>query len=310
MESVKLSVIICTYNPNEGVFNRCLISLMKAVKVQHPFEILIIDNNSPQPLQNADYIKDFLKECSARVIVEQQQGLTQARLRGIREAKGDLLVFIDDDNFIDESYLAIATKIYLDNPFIGAYSGQVSLVYETEPPGWTKRYWGMLIYRKLEKDVWSNLTFNTDTMPNGAGMCVTRDTAGQYLKLYDEGKRSFMLDRSKDSLLSGGDNDLAMCACDIGKGMGLFRELHLQHHIPANRFTLEYLRNLAYGIYFSHVILRYMRDGHVQENSRLNKLKMFILINASKKNDRIIAKASRKGFNDAIKFVRSQQVVR
>ena len=306
---MKITVIICTYNPVEEIFDRCLVALKRAINLLAPLEILIVDNNSPLPIGDIPYIKTFLAEnSSARVVVEPEQGLTRARLTGIRESKGELLVFLDDDNFLDESYLVVARDIYLKNPFIGAYSGQVSLVYENEPPGWTKRYWGMLIYRKLDRDVWSNLPFNTDTMPNGAGMCVTRDTAEYYLKLYTSGKRGFDLDRSKNSLLSGGDNDLAMCACDIGKGMGLFRELHLQHHIPPQRFTLEYLKNLTYGIYFSSVILRFMREGKAVESTRMNKLKMFVLINASKKHDRIILRSSRKGLSDGIKFVRSNLI--
>ena len=309
MEAVKISVIICTYNPPEDVFSKCLNSIYNANALFPPHEVLIIDNNSSEPLVNASYVKGFLQQHAfAKVMVETSQGLTPARLRGIKESSGDLLIFIDDDNFIDDNYFQAAAVIRNTHPFIGAYSGQVSLVYDREPESWTKRYWGMLIHRKLSKDLWSNQLFNNDTMPNGAGMCVTRDTADHYVTLFETGKRSFNLDRSKQSLLSGGDNDLAMCACDIGKGMGLFKDLHLQHYIPAKRFTLAYLAKLTYGIYYSYVILLYMREGRIYETTFLNRLKTLVQINMMKRNDRIIQRASRKGLEDGIRYVQTHMI--
>src|SRR5690242_16821978 len=217
--TVKISVVICTYNPADAVFAKCIASVQAAAH-HMPIDILIIDNNSVPAIEERDYVKSFLKENkNARVVVESKQGLTPARLRGIKESKGDLLIFVDDDNFVDANYIATAADIYLKHPFVGAFSGQVTLEYEHEPAAWTKRYWGMLIYRQLDRDVWSNQHFNSDTMPNGAGLCISRDVAEHYVNLLEQGKRNFILDRSKGSLMSGGDNDLAMCACDIGKGM-------------------------------------------------------------------------------------------
>jgi hypothetical protein len=196
----------------------------------------------------------------------------------------------------------------LKHPFIGAYSGQVSLQYDNEPEKWTKRYWGMLIYRQFERDIWSNQYFNNDTMPNGAGLCVTKDVADYYISLFEKGQRNFRLDRSKGSLLSGGDNDLAMCACDVGKGMGLFAKLHLQHYIPSSRFSIEYLSKLAHGIYFSFAMLQYMRLGKIDKNTLRQKIKYLISLSVMKKNDRIIQQSCKQGVKDAMKFIESKRL--
>ena len=127
---MKLSVIVCTYNPEKSAFQNCLNCLTLASRQFQPNEILIIDNNSTEAVDSVDYVKHFLEmNPFARVISESKQGLTPARLRGIKESSGQLIIFIDDDNFIDENYFSVAADIYRTHPFIGSYSGQVSLEY-------------------------------------------------------------------------------------------------------------------------------------------------------------------------------------
>jgi glycosyltransferase involved in cell wall biosynthesis len=303
---VSLSVIICTYNPDQIVFKRCLDSITTSSKQAAPLEIIIIDNNSSTPLAKQDYINKFLQQtASATLIVEEKQGLTQARLRGIKESKGSLLVFIDDDNIIEESFFAAATRVAEEHPFIGAFSGQVLLEYTQEPPAWTRKYWGMLVHRELNANYWSNIIFNTDSMPCGAGLCIARDVADYYYKLHETGKRNFYLDRSKGSLLSGGDNDLAMCACDVGKGMGLFKDLKLNHCIPENRFTLDYLSRLAHGIYYSTAVLQYFRTGRIDTDSFQDRIKHLIRQSMRNKFDKAIQNSCRKGLLDAQKMLRT-----
>ena len=305
----KLSVVICTYNPDDKIFGQCLGGIIAASKRLAPHEILIIDNNSAEPVQSKEFVRDFIVQVSsAKVINETKQGLTPARLRGIKESSGDLIIFIDDDNFIDEDFFSSAVNIFVAYPFIGAYSGQVTLVYDNEPEEWTRKYRGMLIYRVLNQNVWSNIPFNNDTMPNGAGLCVTRAVAAHYFELFEQGKRNFELDRSKGSLMSGGDNDLAMCACDIGKGMGLFKDLHLRHYIPQSRFTLEYLSRLAHGIYFSYAILLYMRTGKIDKDTFARRVKHFIRISLMKRKDRIIQHSCKKGLKDAINLIERKEM--
>jgi hypothetical protein len=98
-------------------------------------------------------------------------------------------------------------------------------------------------------------------MPCGAGLCVRREVALHYLHLQQSGRRSFQFDRTGDSLLSGGDNDLAACACDIGLGVGLIASLKLTHLISPERLTEDYLVRLIEGIFFSAVILDHLRSS-------------------------------------------------
>src|SRR5512132_4628719 len=103
-----LSVIICAHNPRKLYLERTLRAL-QAQSLEHSrWELLLIDNASESPLSR-DW--DLSWHPHARHVVERELGLSAARLRGMREANCELLVFVDDDNVLDAEYLSEAVQI-------------------------------------------------------------------------------------------------------------------------------------------------------------------------------------------------------
>jgi glycosyltransferase involved in cell wall biosynthesis len=247
-----LSVIICTHNPRHDYFQRCVEGLRNQTLPRQQWELLLVDNRSAHPL--AEQL-DLSWHPAANIVREEANGLTAARLRGIRESKGNLLVFVDDDNILDPDFLEVAQRTMQERSFLGSWSGQCRPEFERQPAEWTRRYWGNLVIREFDCDIWSNLPRLPESMPCGAGLCVRREVALRYLDLHESGKRPFQFDRNGESLLSGGDNDLAACACDIGLGVGLIASLKLTHLIPPERLTEQYLARLAEGIHYSSILL-------------------------------------------------------
>jgi glycosyltransferase involved in cell wall biosynthesis len=195
------------------------------------------------------------------VIREEQLGLTPARLRGIREARGDVLVFVDDDNVVHPDFLEQVLRVAEERPYLGAWSGQSHPRFEEPPPDWTRAYWNSLAIQEFSRDTWSNLANLSASMPLGAGLCVRKFVADYYAELHAKGKRQIVLDRMGTSLVSGGDVDLATCAIDLGYGTGRFMALHLTHLMPANRMKEEYLLRLVEGISYSGVIINSLRES-------------------------------------------------
>jgi hypothetical protein len=255
---MRIGVVICTHNARRDYFARCLAALRAQTLQFEHWDLLVVDNLSDRPVASAI---DLSWHQNARVVQEPTLGLTLARLRGIRESRADLLVFVDDDNVLAPDYLQRAGAIADDHPYLGAWSGQCLPEFDVPPPAWTRRYWGTLCIREFDRDVWSNLPLLPETMPCGAGLCVRRQVARHYLGLYDRGTRSVILDRVGSSLVSGGDNDLAACACDLNLGVGLFCLLKLVHLMPPQRFTEDYLCRLVEGIEYSGAILTAERGG-------------------------------------------------
>jgi glycosyltransferase involved in cell wall biosynthesis len=84
-----ISVIVPTRNEADNL----LPVLVRALP--HADELLVIDGHS------TDGTRDIAAACGARVIVDDQQGKGAAIRRGIREARGDILVFLDADGSHD-----------------------------------------------------------------------------------------------------------------------------------------------------------------------------------------------------------------
>lgn len=296
-----LAVVICTHNPRADYFGRTLAALRVQTLPVECWELVVIDNCSEPPLSAR-----VAWHPAARVVREETLGLTAARLRGIRETAAELLIFVDDDNVLDPDFLEVALRVAEEKPFLGSWSGQCRGGFEQPPPDWTRRYWGNLVIRQFDQDAWSNLPRLGKTMPCGAGLCVRREVAQHYLHLHESGKRSMLLDRVGESLVSGGDNDLAVCACDLGLGVGLIASLKLTHLIPPERLTERYLIRLADGIYYSAVVLLYLRSSKVELASQRVRLRDYVRALAAKGAvHRKIQLACLRGRRRGIEFVAS-----
>jgi hypothetical protein len=304
MTALAISVVICTRNPRADYFGRTLAALRAQSLHSERWELLVIDNRCDSPL--ADRI-DLSWHPAAQIVREETLGLTPARLRGIRKTRGDLLVFVDDDNVLDGDYLEAALRVAEEKAFLGAWSGQCHPEFEAAPPDWSRRYFGNLVLREFDEDVWSNLPRLAETMPCGAGLCVRRDVAEHYLELHESGARSVQLDRAGNSLVSGGDNDLAACACTLGLGVGLIAALRLTHLVPPERLTVDYHVRLAEGIHFSSMLLD--AEWGIANGRRGAVGKMIDLARAMrlKPPHRQILRAAYRGRDRAAEFLASQR---
>ena len=251
-----ISVIICTHNPRHDYLDKVLKALRVQTLSSELWELLLIDNASEKPI-NLEINLDWHPQ--ARHIREEELGLTPARLRGIREARAELLVFVDDDNVLDSDYLEVALQISHEKPWIGAWGGQIRAEFEVPPPEWAKPYLPCLAIREFNEDKWSNLLHQHETTPCGAGLCIRKSIAEKYVELIQNDPKRLGLDRKGALLISCGDSDLAFTACDMGFGTGQFVALKLAHLIPVNRLEEDYLLRLVEGILYSNIILESFR---------------------------------------------------
>ena len=139
---MRFSICVCTYN-RAHILPYCLESLVKLdVPVGCEAEILVIDNNS------CDNTKGIVDSFSRRSIIsicyfyESQQGLSAARNRAIKEARGDYIGFLDDECVVQPDWLQIvAADICEFAPFIigGPYTG---ILLPGTTPKWFKAEYG------------------------------------------------------------------------------------------------------------------------------------------------------------------------
>jgi glycosyltransferase involved in cell wall biosynthesis len=132
------SLIICTYNRAESLA-RTLDSIKKMdVSPDLSWELVIVDNNSSD--DTAKVVDAFRATTAVEVhyVVETKQGLSFARNRGIREKKGDIAIFTDDDVIVDKRWLTEIVRAFgqLDAACIG---GKILPLWESPPPGWLRK---------------------------------------------------------------------------------------------------------------------------------------------------------------------------
>jgi glycosyltransferase involved in cell wall biosynthesis len=294
-----ISVIICTHNPRLDYFEKVLNSLKTQTFSTEKWELLLIDNASTQSffeMINLDW------HSNSRYIYEEKLGLTPARLRGIQESQAEVLVFVDDDNVLDSNYLKTVFLISKKWTALGAWGGQTLPGFEEQPPDWTKPYWGYLAVREFDRDQWSNL-YQNDITPYGAGLCVRKIVAEEYLRLVNSDPKRMSLGRKGKIMLSGEDIDLAYTACDLGLGTGLFASLKLIHLMPAKRLSEEYLLKIVEGSTYSQVILDSFRDVIPPSRSLPSKLLLQIRRYLMDSRSRRFCDAYFRGFDLAFQEV-------
>ncbi len=252
-----VSVVICSHNPSRVYLRRTLEALAAQTLGKHRWELLVIDNASDAPLAAA---WDLSWHPRAKHIFEGELGLSAARLRAMKEAAADLLVFVDDDNVLDPNYLAEALRIGGEWPRLGVWgSGAITPEFETPPSAYVTKIVPYLALREVPRARWSNFP-SLEATPWGAGLCIRRSVAEAYARSVLQSSVAIS-GRRGAALMSGEDLDLSYVACDIGFGIGIFPELKLTHLIPSRRVEKDYLLRLVEGAYVSNALLAYKWTG-------------------------------------------------
>lgn len=92
---IKISVVVCTFN-RADILPLALQSLCEQTPHHDQTEIIVVDNNSPDNTRQV--VDEFIEKYpNIRYCFEPIQGLSHARNRGWREARGEYVGYLDDD---------------------------------------------------------------------------------------------------------------------------------------------------------------------------------------------------------------------
>src|SRR3990172_1518395 len=132
-DKVKISVVVCTYN-RSGLLKDVVRSLQEQ-DFEGDSEIIIVDNNSTDNTKNVVEELSTTSPIPIRYFFENKQGLSHARNRGIDEAHGEIVAFIDDDAVAERQWLSSLISAY-DDPRVACVGGQIKLLWLSERPEW------------------------------------------------------------------------------------------------------------------------------------------------------------------------------
>ena len=254
---MKAVVAICTHNPNPEKLHKVLSSIALN---KSQFRVMIIDNAS----SNRDEW-DFQSEFGYSLIIEPHIGNAHARFRALVNCKPDeLVIFVDDDNFIAEDYIETALKLSADHPDWGCFGGQqIPSTHLVIPRGRFPLlpYLGIRSLGNAEMEVVATFAWN-QLEPIGAGMCISPAVVNAFLNSASANRNYFFLGRSGKRLLSGEDSFIARTSAVINLKWGYSPKLVLTHDIRSSRLNYKYLTRLLFNYGLSDVLLEKAISGH------------------------------------------------
>lgn len=135
MRTPTLSIIVPCYNA-ETYIESCIGSILE--NEFNDFELLLIDDGSSN---GSDYLKKFEeKDSRVRLIATENNGVSAARNRGIDEATGNWIVFIDADDMITSSYLSVLLSPIKKHPGVIFVHGGCQNLYPDKHTSIEQKY--------------------------------------------------------------------------------------------------------------------------------------------------------------------------
>lgn len=205
-----------------------------------PWEVMVIDNNSTDETKQVveSYQANF--PCPLRYCFEEKQGAGYARKLAIREAKSELVGFLDDDNIPELNWIQTAIEFAEKHPHVGAIGSQIHGDFDIDPPQELKP---LLPYFAISE--WGDKPFQYDRMlPPSAGLVVRRQA---WIECVPE--KTILNGRTKDNFVTGEDIEvLAYIQRKGGWELWYNPKMEVNHKILISRFEKAYLVNFFRGI--------------------------------------------------------------
>ena len=201
---IPASVVICTHNRAQVVGAAVAHALEEARAADS--EVLVVDNAStdatPEVLARAG------TDAALRVVQEPELGLSAARNRGLAEARGAVVAYLDDDALPRPGWLAALLAPYADAR-VACVGGRIVLRFPGPPPAWlAPSLHGSfsefdlgasprrLRYREDDYPYGANISFRAETARAAGGFSTLVGPLGRHQLVFDETDLCFRLDQA------------------------------------------------------------------------------------------------------------------
>jgi len=137
MNALRVTIAVCTWNRCERL-RRTLESLVGLeVPPEVWWELLVVDNGSDD--DTAEVLASFDGKLPLRTVPEPAPGLSNARNRAVQEARGDYIIWTDDDILVEPGWLMHYCNAFRRWPQASLFGGPIEPLFEGDPPGWITR---------------------------------------------------------------------------------------------------------------------------------------------------------------------------
>lgn len=271
-----VSVIVCCYNSSARLPQTLRHLAMQELPESLNMEVLLVDNASTD--QTAAVARQLWAEYSPRfplrVVDQPTPGQNHARRKGTEEALYELIIFCDDDNWLNNQYVQSAVNTMHTDERIGAAGGQnVPVTDAPSYPDWFAEYsdkYALGVPAATSGDI----SFRGFVL--GAGMVTRRSL---FLDMYDHRYPTLLKGRNGTDLSTG--DDFEYCKRLLLRGYSLYYDerMILKHYIPAERLTIPYRERLMAGILEAGKVINVYDDAIkiFRRNRNKNRLRIWLL---------------------------------
>jgi len=134
--SFSYTVALCTHNHADRLA-RTLADLEQLKAPRQPWEFLIIDNGCRDDTPELLARHAWPAEWQVRVVREDKLGLSNARNRAIADARGEYVIFLDDDETADPDWLCAYERL-IEAYSPDAFGGRQVVLFEDARPPWLR----------------------------------------------------------------------------------------------------------------------------------------------------------------------------
>lgn len=236
--TIDVSIIICTYNRAESLKDTFTSINNLDVDDTCQVELLVVDNNSSDNTKETVLRFSQTSNIATQYLFAAEQGLSHARNLGVKHARGQIILFTDDDVLPEKNWL-IEMKKSMDEYHCMACGGYISPIWESKKPKWlTERFYGYLAV-KIDTNGPAKIERN-DELPFGANMGFKREAFDKY-GFFDTTRG-----RKGTNLASGEDGEFFQRMVKGDEAIYYFPNSRVQHKVESFRLKKCYFRRWRY----------------------------------------------------------------
>ncbi len=240
---MKASVVIPTLN-RADTLDLCLRALCGQTLEKSDFEVIVVDNGSTDHTEAV--VRAYEGLLSIGYLSAPEPGLHVGRHAGIKAARSEILMFVDDDIQADASWIEAVVAAFRA-PDVGLVGGNNHPNFEIPPPPWLVRWWEQPVYKGRALGYLSILDFGSGTFdidPRYVWGCNFSIRRGVLL---DSG--GFHPDAvPKNHLRYRGDGEthVSNVIRHTGQRAVFDSRASVRHFVPKERMTRSYFEHRAY----------------------------------------------------------------
>jgi glucosyl-dolichyl phosphate glucuronosyltransferase len=238
-----ISVVVCTWN-RAPLLRECLHTMTRLrTPAGLSWELLVVNNNSSDDTD--DVIAGFAGRLPITGIRERRPGLSHARNAAIDHARGDHVLWTDDDVVVDAGWLLAYASAFARWPDAAMFGGPVQPRFDGSPPPWLLATWRSIGCAFAHRDLGTSplrLGADATELPFGANYAVrmTEQRRFRYDPRLGRNQRSTVL-------LNGEETAVLKSIVRAGGHGWWIPDARVEHRIPSDRQTTGYVRRYFEG---------------------------------------------------------------